>query len=142
MSPGDSGLMPFRRVLLAFDGSDSSRCASNAPRCSPAGQRRRSDCDHTALTSLGPEPPEAGQLDVARRVLADAYSFLEGWGVRAQAEEASGDPADRILEEARRRDVDLIVVGSRTKPLARRVLLGSVSSKVVAHAGCDVLVVR
>jgi nucleotide-binding universal stress UspA family protein len=40
------------------------------------------------------------------------------------------------------KDADLIVVGSRGLNPVQRILLGSVSSKVVHRAECDVLVVR
>jgi nucleotide-binding universal stress UspA family protein len=45
-----------------------------------------------------------------------------------------------ILNSAK--DADLVVVGSRGLNPIQRLLLGSVSSKVVHRAECDVLVVR
>ena len=57
--------------------------------------------------------------------------------------EAHGiDVGEAIVEEARGVDADLIVVGSSGKNLAERIVLGSVSSKVVHGSPCDVLVVR
>lgn len=51
----------------------------------------------------------------------------------------SGDPAHEILELGR--EVDLLVLGSRKHGAILRLLLGSVSSKVVRRASCGVLVV-
>ncbi|MDO9410893.1 universal stress protein [Patulibacter sp.] len=51
----------------------------------------------------------------------------------------SGDPAREILELGR--EVDLLVLGSRKHGTVLRILLGSVSSKVVRRASCAVLVV-
>lgn len=51
----------------------------------------------------------------------------------------SGDPAHEILELGR--EVDLLVLGSRKHGAILRLLLGSVSSKVVRRASCAVLVV-
>jgi len=47
-----------------------------------------------------------------------------------------------IVEAAAEVDADLIIVGSRGMNAVQRWLLGSVSSKVVHHAPCSVLVVR
>jgi nucleotide-binding universal stress UspA family protein len=56
--------------------------------------------------------------------------------------EGHGSPADVIVDEAEDNGADLIVVGTRGLHAGRRLLLGSVSTKVVHHAPCDVLVVR
>jgi eukaryotic-like serine/threonine-protein kinase len=51
------------------------------------------------------------------------------------------DPAAAILEFAATNGVDHIVIGARQSSL-KRTLLGSVSAKVAAEAGCSVTVVR
>lgn len=53
-----------------------------------------------------------------------------------------GPVAERIVKEATRRRVDLVIVGSRGLSDIREFLLGSVSRKVVALAACPVLVVK
>ncbi len=51
------------------------------------------------------------------------------------------DPAAAILTYAEQNRVDQIIIGARQSSL-RRSLLGSVSAKVAAEAGCTVTVVR
>jgi nucleotide-binding universal stress UspA family protein len=53
-----------------------------------------------------------------------------------------GTPAEAILEVAKTRDVNLIVMGSRGLGRLAGALLGSQSQKVVQHATCPVLIVR
>jgi nucleotide-binding universal stress UspA family protein len=65
-------------------------------------------------------PPRAARLTVIRR----------------------GDPAEVLTNVAREHEADLLVVGRRGRDFAARVLLGSVASRLVADAPCDVLVVR
>ncbi len=51
----------------------------------------------------------------------------------------TGDPAEELIRESQ--DADLLVVGSRGTGGFQRLLLGSVSSKVVHHAPCPVVVI-
>ena len=53
-----------------------------------------------------------------------------------------GHPVEVILRIAAREKVDLIVVGSRGLRGIKELLLGSVSSGVLHHASCPVLIVR
>jgi nucleotide-binding universal stress UspA family protein len=54
----------------------------------------------------------------------------------------SGIPWHEIVDEARRRTADLIVVGTHGRTGAARILLGSQGEQVLRHAPCPVLVVR
>jgi nucleotide-binding universal stress UspA family protein len=49
---------------------------------------------------------------------------------------------ETILEEATKSKVDLIVLGTRGLTRFKKLLIGSVSSGVVNHAHCSVLIVR
>jgi nucleotide-binding universal stress UspA family protein len=53
-----------------------------------------------------------------------------------------GDPADEILRLADEMGADLIAMGSHGRTGVLRVLMGSVSRKVLDHAKCPVLIVR
>jgi nucleotide-binding universal stress UspA family protein len=73
----------------------------------------------------------------ARELLSDAAAAVEGVpGVARQLHE--GDPVHEILSLGRASD--LLVVGSRRNGPLLRLLLGSVSSRVVRRAACPVLV--
>ena len=76
-------------------------------------------------------------LDVnsAEEVLASA-------GLKATAAVLSGNPKEVILEEAKKWNADLIVVGSHGGRSFKRFLLGSVSEAVAMKAHCSVVVVR
>ncbi len=53
-----------------------------------------------------------------------------------------GKPAYEILQVASKKKVDLIVIGAKGMGAIARFLLGSISTKVVQHSSCSVLVVR
>jgi nucleotide-binding universal stress UspA family protein len=68
----------------------------------------------------------------------DARERLQGKLVQAGYHQATGEPAKQLVKKAHELRADLLVIGRRNgSPL-----LGSVSSKVVRRANCDVLVVR
>jgi nucleotide-binding universal stress UspA family protein len=47
-----------------------------------------------------------------------------------------------IIDYATRKDIDLIVIGTRGRTGLKRFLMGSVANGVVQHADCSVLLVR
>jgi nucleotide-binding universal stress UspA family protein len=84
--------------------------------------------------------PQFGEDD-ARRVLDQAIDQLGDLteGVVIDRVTVCDLPARALLDQAR--DADLVVVGSRGLGGFRGLLLGSVSSQVVHHAPCPVVIV-
>lgn len=74
-------------------------------------------------------------LDLLRRQAADA-------AIAVETVEREGDPFEEIVALARERGVDLIVMGHVGQRGTRRVLLGSVTQRVLDFAHCPVLVVK
>lgn len=94
----------------------------------------------------GPARVEPREIEVHHEQLAHARSLLKTYGVEAQLIEtlgnAIGDTADALIDVARKHNADIIVVGTRGLGGLKRLVLGSVSTKLVHEAPCDVLVVR
>ena len=67
---------------------------------------------------------------------------LEQCGIEPKLVEGLGEPAEAIVDTARENGADLVIVGTRGENAAKRALMGSVSTSVLHHAPCDVLVVR
>lgn len=76
----------------------------------------------------------------AEKLLKGIKDDLKSLDVKTEVK--FGDAAETIIDTAKSENVNLIVVGSHGKHGAKKFYLGSVSSKVVSHAPCDVLVVR
>ena len=53
-----------------------------------------------------------------------------------------GRPADKIVEIASTRNIDLIIMGSRGIGGIKGMLLGSVADRVADHAPCPVMIVK
>ena len=54
----------------------------------------------------------------------------------------TGNPSHEIIQYARLKEIDLIVLGSRNKSLADRLLTGSESKRILENTSSDVLLVR
>jgi nucleotide-binding universal stress UspA family protein len=74
--------------------------------------------------------------------IADQHARLRGHDVPVHYLAAAGDPAVELVAAADSVRADLVVIGTRGRFGARRVLLGSVAEAVVRAARTSVLVVR
>jgi nucleotide-binding universal stress UspA family protein len=82
-----------------------------------------------------------GELEHAQDALARAHLAAREHGVVAASEILEGNAAHEIIEFAREREVDLIIVGSRGLGAVADAVLGSVSRAVVHESDRPVLVV-
>ena len=124
-----------RRVLLATDGSEISMAAAEAL----AGRPWPEGSEFSVVTVEEPWLIRATgttlNINSAEKVLASA-------GFKPTVALLSGNPKEVILEEAKKWNADLIVVGSHGRRGFKRFLLGSVSEAVAMNAHCSVVVVR
>ena len=80
---------------------------------------------------------------VADQILSDACERARANGVReVRTHAGKGDPAGAIIAQAKRRKVDLIVLGTRGLSKTKGVLLGSVSRKVANLCRMNCLIAR
>jgi nucleotide-binding universal stress UspA family protein len=96
-----------------------------------------------------PKPPASFharlQEEIARtrQYLVDcAERRLRACGLEVEIEVALGDPRLVLVDAARERKVDLLVVGSHGRTGVSKLLMGSVATHVVTHAPCTVMVVK
>ena len=148
MSPGrtPAKLWPMKTILVATDGSESGRHAldeglelAQASGAAVTVVYVR----HTPLPVLGEpfyERVLSAELRRANETVTIAAAVAHSMEIETETEVLEGDPAGRILELARLRDVDLIVVGSRGLGPIAGAPLGSVSREVVQRADRPVLV--
>ncbi len=62
--------------------------------------------------------------------------------LKTEIVEGAKSAATTIMEYAESENIDLIIVGSRGRTSFKKLLLGSVSSKIIKNAHCAVLVIR
>ena len=141
----------YKRILLAYDGSD-------------AGQKALLDCQDLAqwsgseLSLIAVMPSamsfvglEGGVYDIEleerekkkyRAVLDEGLHRLADAGYTAKGEVVAGEAIDEITRFARKMEADLVVVGHKhLDSWAARWWRGSISGALIEHAPCSVLVV-
>ncbi|GAB4390073.1 MAG: universal stress protein [Thermodesulfovibrionales bacterium] len=137
----------YCRILVAFDGSDSSK---NALRQAIKLAR----AEKTPVKALSVMPSYEGDLELvgvrkikeamrgqADAILADALEVAKAEGATISTGAESGVAYERIVDAAETESCDLIVMGRRGARRLERMLVGSVTARVIGHSRCDVLVV-
>src|SRR6266508_4362027 len=127
----------MKRIVVGFDGSEHARKALERAADLADGATVAVVCAADVSRLMrdpagGASPIDPADAEARSAALAEARTYVEGLG----------HPADVIVQEAEESGADLIVVGTRGLNAAKRLVLGSVSTNVVHHAPCDVLVVH
>jgi len=142
------------RVLLAIDGSEHSHAA-----LAEVASRRWPDrtkievvtvvrpqmlAAADPMTKLAHAEPLQEQRRNAPDLLAHAVKSIKARAPRRPvvAKIIEGTPHDVIVEEARRWEADLIVLGSHGYGPFRRAIFGSVAAAVALGAHCGVEIIR
>ena len=135
-----------RKILVAVDGSPHADHAVD--QAISLGGVCSSQLYALSVAEVIPEYlAEAPQLferkqEEARGIAEKACEKIKGAGLACEALVHSNDqPAEAILKEAKAKEIDLIVMGTRGRSLLARLLLGSVAQRVIAHAPCPVMVI-
>lgn len=142
---------PYRKVTVAVDFSARSGAALRAARAmAPAASLRlvhavhvpdtfqqamlRAGATHADIASF-----RARMADKARADLAALAAGITGAG-RVATRVLANEPGAALVRLSKGRGVDLLAMGADGRGAVRQALLGSVTRRLLAEAGCDVLV--
>jgi len=140
----------FRKILLAIDGSEHSMKAADSALklatiddaqveilyvCRILEHYMRDSAE--LIDSL-----EKKLMEESEEIIAKAEEKFKDTGIQYTTKILQGDAAEVICDEAEENEIGVIVMGSRGLSGISRFVMGSVSSKVLTHAHCSVLIVR
>jgi nucleotide-binding universal stress UspA family protein len=144
-------------ILICYDGSDDARAAIERAGKLFAGQQAtvitvwepftdvmsRTGAAGLGLSIVDPTEIDAASQNAAREGADEGAESARQAGLDAQPHvaERHGTIAATILREAREREVDAIVVGTRGLTGIKSLMLGSVSNAIVQHADRPVTVI-
>lgn len=95
-----------------------------------------------ARAALGKEVVEQYYDEESAKILQPVLEFLKGRGVEAQSISKVGPIADTIIHAAQDGKFDLIAMGTHGHGALGRLVMGSVSSQVLAGCTIPVLLIR
>jgi len=137
----------MRKVIVAIDESGYSMTAAQAgielARCYAV-----EELSFVHVVPLKPgqvgtaEYPERPDLPEEWPVFQEPLTIARETGIPVHCEVLYGNAAETLIHHAREKEADLIVVGNLGESGIKEFLLGSVASRLTAHAPCSVLIVR
>ncbi len=148
-----SAQVGFKNIVVATDGSRYSAAAASEA----IGVAKRNNSKLTVVAVVPAELATPTDIEFAmpqREMLAEkemhtaeknakeVKEAAQKEGVVVQAFVMTGKPADAVVEIAREKKADFIVLGSHGRTGLEKLLMGSVAERVIVLADCAVLVVK
>ena len=140
----------FSRILVPVDGSDNSHRALDAA----LFLSEKLGAKVTAIHVMEDVPVLHIESEKLLRELLDAYKkenqlilskcseIPTEKGLTIDTKLLQGNPSSAILDFCEKEKHDTIVLGSRGMGKFKELVLGSVSSKVLHHSSCPVMIIR
>lgn len=137
----------YKKILVGYDGSNFSDAALNEALrlAKDAGGELTIACAVERNYEMEAMAPELERKlgEKAYQDLQQAEKIIKRSGVHYDRQDVINDtPYKAIIDTAREKNCDLIVVGTHGRTGLMRLLLGSTAERVIGHAPCNVLVVR
>jgi nucleotide-binding universal stress UspA family protein len=141
--------MKFSKIMVAIDGSDTSIDALNYA-ISISKEYNADLCAvyvvHTDIDLFGPHASSEYTIKMKK----EGQEYLDKAKLKAEEKNmeitteiiSSTNISAGIAKYAEEKNFDLIVVGTRGLSGLKRILLGSVASKIIAYAHCPVMIIK
>jgi len=136
----------WQNLLLATDGSKHSEKA--AARAAAIAKSNGAQLNIVSATDfvceLYAQAPEVGEalIKKARKTLDTSKKHADLEGLKTECFVREGEAYKAIIDLAKEKGAQMIVIGSHGKTGLKRLLMGSVVEKVIGHSHCPVLVVK
>lgn len=141
--------MTFNRIIAPVDGSEQS--IKSVKKAISLGKELNLDVLAIYVVDVGPYtsilPPEQTYEiwknaieEEAQKTLNKVEKIADENNAKVKTMMLKGTPDEEIVKEAKKKD--LIIMGNKGKSAVDRVLIGSVSEKVLHHSDATVMIVR
>ena len=140
----------YKKIVLAVDGSEVSK---NALRHAVELAKQNNGTliavyvippiDVLDIETFKPDSLMRGLRQEGEKILSEVRELAEKKGVNVQTRLEEGIPFEKICEVAQDSGADIIVMGSHGRTGIGKVLIGSVTERVISRAQCcPVLVIK
>ena len=140
----------FTKILVPVDGSDNSYKALEAAlilseklgsNISVVNVMEQVPITHIESEKLLSELLEAYKKE-NQEILSKCSDIAQQKGITIKTVLLQGNPAPVILDYSKKENFDLVIMGSRGMGKFKELILGSVSSKIVHHSPCAIMIIR
>jgi len=137
----------YNKILVGFDGSEFSRAAllEAANRIkSRGGKIILLNAVYFDEEEFGNKPEQLEKrMESGKKICSGAKEMVrKEFGIDIESIVSEGEPPEVIARTAQEMNADLIAMGTHGRRGIKRFIMGSVTSGVIGHAPCDVLVVK
>ena len=140
----------FTNIVVPIDGSDNSYRALDAALL--LSEKLGSNItvihvmEEVPITHIGSEKMLNELLEAYKKenqdILLKCTEIANQKGLTIKTFLLQGNPASAILDYIKKEKFDLVIMGSRGLGKFKELILGSVSSKILHHSPCAVLLIR
>ena len=140
----------FTKILVPVDGSDNSYKALEAAlvlseklgsNISVVNVMEQVPITHIESEKLLNELLEAYKKE-NQEILSKCSDIAHQKGITIKTVLLQGNPAPVILDYSKKENFDLVIMGSRGMGKFKELILGSVSSKIVHHSPCAIMIIK
>ena len=140
----------FTKILVPVDGSDNSyRALEDAlvlseklgSNISVVNVMEQVPITHIESEKLLSELLEAYKKE-NQEILSKCSDIARQKGIAIKTVLLQGNPAPVILDYSKKENFDLVIMGSRGMGKFKELIIGSVSSKIVHHSPCAIMIIR
>ena len=140
----------FSKILVPVDGSNNSYKALEAAlvlseklgsKISVVNVMEQVPITHIESEKLLSELLEAYKKE-NQEILSKCSDIAHQKGITIKTVLLQGNPAPVILDYSKKENFDLVIMGSRGMGKFKELILGSVSSKIVHHSPCAIMIIR
>ncbi len=136
----------MKKILVAVDGSDAASHAVRTAVTLAKGLGAEITLAHVVPPSFVPPEVPFGVQPWTEEAIKAGEQLLEGSakeaGMTCERLNLTGSPAERLADVAETGNFDLVVVGSKGRGAVSRMLIGSVTDRLVHICKRPILVVR
>ena len=136
----------WKNILFATDGSKYSEAAAN--KVIDFAKSYGSALNVISVVDVTEEfiARAPGALDdlvkKAKSIVEDVKKRADSEGIKAEGMVKEGDAYKSIVDIAQKQKADAIIMGSHGRTGLKRLLMGSVTERVIGHAPCPIMVVK
>ena len=140
----------IQKILIPTDGSAHSACAAecgiSVAKMLGAEIMVVNVIDEVVI-DLFPKGPQRENVEQelkqdGQRYIKQILDLVEKEGIKGGSLLTKGRPFEQIVHLAKDLDIDLIVMGTSGRGGANKILIGSVTERVIEYSPCPVLVVK